>query len=244
MGRLEGKVALVTGSAAGIGQAIAWRYAREGAQVLATDISSEMDETVAQGEGRIVAAHCDVTDPKSIQSCVAQCIDRFGGIDVMCNNAGFPAPLVPVDELRFEDWKRSYSVNVDGVFHGIQAAAPHMKEKGGAIINMASIGSVKALPNLAAYASSKAAVMQLTKVAALDLGKYGIRVNAIGPGYIRTTFGGGYSDEVAEMLAEQNPMGRIGEPDDVAGVALFLASDDARWVNGAMHFVCGGSSAL
>ena len=228
-GRLEGKVVIITGAARGQGQAEAERFAAEGAHVIAGD--------VLEHEG----IHLDVTSPDSWASAVAGALKDHGRIDVLLNNAGIRA-VGPVHEMPISDFQHVMDINLMGPLLGIQAVVPHMP-KGSSIINVSSLNGLAANINTSAYTTSKFALRGLTKAAALDLGPLGIRVNAILPGVIRTPMISYIVDDHEERLAAGLPLGRIGEPMDIASAALFLASDESAWISGLDLTVDGGQMA-
>ena len=228
-GRLEGKVAIVTGAARGQGLAEAQLFASEGADVIAGDV---LDHD---------GVYLDVTSAESWAAAVALAVDRFGRVDVLVNNAGIRADGL-VHEMAAADFQRILDVNLMGPLLGIQAVVPYMT-RGGSIINVSSLNGLAAQGGSAAYTSSKFALRGLTKAAALDLGPLGIRVNAILPGVIRTPMVAYIVDQYEERLASGLPLGRIGEPMDVAQAAVFLASDDASWLTGIDLPVDGGHTA-
>ena len=228
-GRLEGKVAIVTGAARGQGLAEAQLFASEGALVIAGDV---LDHD---------GIHLDVTSEESWASAVALAVEKFGRLDVLVNNAGIRADALVQDMLP-ADFQRILDVNLMGPLLGIQAVVPHMTN-GGSIINVSSLNGLAAQGGSAAYTASKFALRGLTKAAALDLGPLGIRVNAILPGVIRTPMVAYIVDQYEERLASGLPLGRIGEPMDVAQAAVFLASDDASWLTGIDLPVDGGHTA-
>ena len=228
-GRLDGKVVIITGAARGQGRAEVELFAQEGAHVIAGDV---LDHD---------GLHLDVTSPESWAAAVESAIDRFGRIDVLLNNAGIRA-VAPVHEMPLGDFQHVLDINLIGPLLGIQAVVPHMP-RGGSIINVSSLNGLAANVNTSAYTTSKFALRGLTKSAALDLGPLGIRVNAILPGVIRTPMVSYIVDDYEERLAAGLPLGRIGEPMDVAAAALFLASDDSSWVSGLDLTIDGGQMA-
>ncbi len=229
-GRLNGKVAIITGAARGQGAAEAERFAAEGAIVIATDVLE------ADGVVRL-----DVADAAGWAELVAGVVAAHGRVDVLVNNAGVHASA-PVQTMPEADFRRVVDVNLIGPYLGIQAVVPQMTG-GGSIINVASLNGLAAQPGTAAYTASKFALRGLTKAAALDLGPLGIRVNAILPGVIRTPMIARVVDSREADLAGGIPLGRIGEPTDIASAAVFLASDDACWITGTDLTVDGGHSA-
>jgi 3alpha(or 20beta)-hydroxysteroid dehydrogenase len=228
-GRLEGKVVIITGGARGQGLAEVELFRNEGAHVIAGD--------VLEHDG----LHLDVTSPESWASAVAGALSEHGRIDVLLNNAGVRA-VAPVHEMPLADFQRVLDINLIGPLLGIQAVVPHMP-RGSSIINVSSLNGLAANANTSAYTTSKFALRGLTKSAALDLGPLGIRVNAILPGVIRTPMVSYIVDDFEERLASGLPLGRIGEPMDIASAALFLASDDSAWVSGLDLTIDGGQMA-
>ena len=228
-GRLEGKVVIITGAARGQGQAEAERFSAEGAHVIAGDV---LDHD---------GIHLDVTSPESWAEAVSGAVEKFGRVDVLLNNAGIRA-LAPVHEMPLVDFQQVLDVNLLGPLLGIQAVVPHMP-RGGSIINVSSLNGVSATINSSAYTTSKFALRGLTKSAALDLGPLGIRVNAILPGVIRTPMIASIVEDHEDRLAAGLPLGRIGEPMDIASAALFLASDESAWISGLDLTVDGGQMA-
>ncbi len=240
MGRLEGRVAVVTGGAAGIGAATVRRFAREGASVVCADIDDEAATLLAEtarADGLAVEfAHADVAELADVEAAVALAVDRFGGLDVLHNNAFWTGGGY-LHEITADDWDRSLRVCLTGVWHGIKAAVPAMIERGGgSIVNMSSIDGLFGERFAGPYAAAKAAILNLTRVAANEYGRVGIRVNAICPGAVDTralellaSFLPGYLADVAEAAA----LGRIISPDELANVVLFLASDESSAITGA-----------
>jgi NAD(P)-dependent dehydrogenase (short-subunit alcohol dehydrogenase family) len=250
--RLNNKVAVVTGAARGIGAAIAERFAAEGARVVVADIDPVVgDATVARikatgGEARFVA--CDVTRRDQVSALMDRALEAYGSLDVVAANAGI-IHNTPFLELDDETVDRILAVNVKGVFLTGQEAARRMVERGvkGAIVNTASVNAVIARAGLAAYNASKGAVNQLTKTMAVELAPYGIRVNAIGPGSVSTDLfrAGVMVDPTAmDALRLSTPLGRAADPSEIAGAALFLASDDSAYFTGQTIYPDGGRLAL
>lgn len=250
-GRLEGRSALVTGAAAGIGRAIAEAFAAEGADVAILDRDAgrlgEVERELG-GQGRkIVSIACDLTDAAAAREAVDQAIHGLDKVDVLVNNAGMLAPG-DLLTLSLEDFDKVLAVNLRAPFVVAQAVARHMVHRGlkGAIINMSSVNAVLAIPGQLAYVTSKGGVNQLTKTMALGLAPHGIRVNAIGPGSIMTDILKGVvaSEEARRNVLARTPLGRIGEPAEVAKVAVFLASDEASYLTGQTIYPDGGRLAL
>ena len=248
--RLEGKVAVVTGAARGIGAACARRFAAEGAAVVIGDILEEQGEATAQSirdtGATATFVACDTGEGPQARALIEQTISRHGRIDVLVNNAGIftIADFLDVTE---EDFDRVLRVNLRGYFLVGQAAARAMVEAGsGSIINMSSVNGVMAIDTIAAYVVSKGGVNQLTSVMSLALAPKGIRVNAIGPGTILTELSGSLlTDEAARRrVLSRTPMGRVGQPEEIAGIAVFLASDDSSYVTGQVIYADGGRMRL
>jgi meso-butanediol dehydrogenase/(S,S)-butanediol dehydrogenase/diacetyl reductase len=247
--RLKGKVAVVTGAGSGIGRATALRFAAEGARVVVNDLNAETATRVAkeiEAAGGIATAFpADVADARQVEALIREATSRFGRLDVLVNNAAAVIPG-PLESIADADWRRTHAVTLDGVFFGIRAALPVMAAQGGgSIINIASGAAVAGEPGLAAYGAAKAAVVNLTKTASVENAARGVRVNTILPGPIETppllaaveATGGRAGWE------RQIPCGRLGKPEEMASVALFLASDDASYVHGAAIIADGGVAA-
>ena len=246
MGVLDGKVALITGAARGQGEAEARRFAAEGASVVLGDILDAAGEVVADDIGKAARyAHLDVTDERAWDAAVDMAIDSFGTVDVLVNNAGTARPT-PIIGGTLEDYLAVVMVNQVGVYLGMRAVAPVMRDGGGgSIVNISSIDGIVAMPRVSAYVASKFAVRGMTKAAALELAEYGIRCNSVHPGYIDTALlrGGGdtgFRGVDIAAVAETIPVKRVGTVDDVTDVVLFLASDASRYCSGAEIVVDGG----
>lgn len=262
--RLDGKVALVTGAGRGLGAEIAKVLAGAGASVLVTDVDRQAAERIAQQLGdsgaNVVAAAQDVTDEKQWEAAVTKAVSELGGLHILINNAGIET-MATFADCELEDFQNVQNINVNGVFLGIKHAIRTMRPdgacgQGGSIVNLSSVAGIGGYPGLGAYCSSKGAVRLMTKAAAVECAafEYGIRVNSLHPGLIKTAMGnnvlsgfvrlGLAEDEAAAdaMLLAMQPLG-FGAPDDVANAALFLASDAAKWVTGAELAVDGGARA-
>jgi NAD(P)-dependent dehydrogenase (short-subunit alcohol dehydrogenase family) len=244
--RFEGKVAIATGAAAGIGKACMIRLAAEGATVVALDRdTAKLADATAAATGEAIAMPCDVADGAAIGRVVDAVVDRFGGIDVLVNNAGIGNPRrVRLHEQPPEDWDRVMAVNVRGVYLMLRAVIPHMLARGGgSIVNMASTGSFRATALSSPYITSKGAVLMMTRAAAVDYAGDNIRVNAVCPGTTNTDILAGSSAETIDMLVARSPQGRLGEPEEVAALVAFLASDEAPHITGASYIIDGGRCA-
>ena len=254
MGRVDRKKAFITGAASGLGRATAHMFAREGAQVVIADINEEGAQKIAQEIGaQAHAVALDVSDEKQWQTALNQANEMMDGISILVNNAGIGGGGT-VEETDFETWKHVMAVDADSVFLGCKYALPLMKPHSpGAIVNISSIAGLIAGHNMAAYNAAKAAVWLLTKSVALHCARqgYDIRCNSVHPTFINTPIlqnmaarSGGGQDKLFQKLARQVPLGRIGEPDDIAYAVLYLASDESKFVTGAELKVDGGISAM
>ena len=248
MGSLKGKVALVTGGAMGIGRASAEIFAREGASVVVADIDDAGGrQTVTMIEangGRASFVHADVSVKTDVMHMVGHAVDTFGGLDCAHNNAGMAAPMAPLADYPDEGWDRTLAVMLTGVYHCMKAEIPLMLERGGgAIVNTASGVGLVGYPHQAAYTASKHGVIGLTKVAALDYGARGVRVNAICPGTARTPMverAIRYDPSIDEQLTALHPLGRIAEASEIAEAAVWLCTPAASFVLGVALPVDGG----
>jgi len=245
--RLKGKTAVVTGAGSGNGRAIALRFAEEGADIVIADVASQTaHETAGQVTDlgrRALVTQTDVSCRSDVEVMVRQAVEEFDHLDVLINNAGVET-LVPFLKLSETEWDRMLNINLKGPFLCGQAVAQHMVERSiqGSIVNIASINAEVAFKGQAAYVSSKGGLRMLTKAMAIDLAQYGIRVNAVGPGVIDTamTARSLATPEVHAWMMDNIALKRIGQPRDVANVALFLASEEASYMTGAIVFVDGG----
>lgn len=244
--QFDGKVVIVTGAGSGIGAATAKRFAGAGAQVVLNDRTREPLEAVAAGfdPGRIVLRTGDVSAQADAEALVAAAIDAFGRLDVLVNNAGV-VPTGGILEASVQDWRKVMAVDVDGVFFCTRAALPHLLQAGGNIVNVSSVSGLGGDWNMSFYNAAKGAVSNFTRSLALELGAKGVRVNAVNPGL---TFTGLTQDikrdqDLMRRFAERIPLGRGAEPEEVADVIAFLASDAARYVTGVNLPVDGGLTA-
>ena len=243
MGSLEGRVAVVTGAGSGMGKASVKVFVREGAKVVAGDISGAEKDTAAEvGEG-VLPVHCDVTQETDVEAMIRRAVEEFGRLDVVCNVAGI-AEGVMVTDLTMEHYDRTMDVDLRGVLLGMKHGIRAMLEagNGGAIVNWSSVGGLGGSPYTAVYNAAKHGVIGATKCAAVEYGAQGIRVNALCPGFIHTEIMGAHPEHSPGIL-EKAALGRGGQPHEVAEVAAFLASDRASFVSGAVIPVDGGWSA-
>lgn len=242
--KLQNKISIVTGASSGIGLAIAKLFLQEGATVIFSDINESEGNKIVQGLGEKASfVKCDVSKSQEVYQLVNSTLEKYGKVDVMVNNAGI-GTLGSALDCTDEDWAKVIGVNLSGVFYGIKAASNAMKttQTKGSIINMTSILGIVGLQGAVAYCAAKGGVSNLTRAAAQDLASLGIRVNAIAPGFIKTNM-------TKEVLADENfnkmvvantPLGYPGEPEDIANAALYLASDESRYVTGIILPVDGG----
>jgi 3-oxoacyl-[acyl-carrier protein] reductase len=239
--RLAEKVALITGGARGIGRATAELFIREGAKVAIVDVDeAEVAQAAAELGESAMGFSMDVTQQASVEAGVAKILERFGQIDVLVNNAGIlrDAQLAKMQE---SDFDAVIAVNLKGVYNTTQIVARHMVERGkGVILNASSVVALYGNFGQTNYVATKAAVIGMTKTWSRELGRKGVRVNAVAPGFIRTRMTEGIPDKVMEQLSAKVPLGRMGEPRDIANAYLFLASDEASYINGHVLSVDGG----
>lgn len=244
---LNNKVALVTGASSGIGRAVALVMAREGARVVVSDISAPAGEETARmvreqgGDALFVLA--DVGVAADSQNLVERTVSHFGRLDLACNNAGIGGPSAATADYPLDGWAQVINTNLSGVFFGMKyQTAAMLRTGGGAIVNMASILGVVGFAGSPAYAAAKHGVVGLTQVAALEYGSQGLRVNAVGPGFIHTPMVAGLEQDPAikARLVSSHPLGRLGRPEEVAELVVWLLSDRASYVSGSFYAVDGG----
>lgn len=250
-GKLENKVAIITAGGSGIGAATARRFVQEGASIVVADISGRRAEEVASAisasGGKAVYLKMDASDPEGVQATIKLALDTYGRLDIMFNNAGM-ADAAPLDETSLESWNRVMAVTLTSTFLGLKYCLPIMRRQGGgAIINTASVSGTGGDYGLSSYNAAKAGVINLTRAAAIENAKFNIRVNCVCPGAINTRaaqiLGGDRADEFRRIQAKAHPLGRMGEPEEIASAVAFLASAEASFITGAALMVDGGVTA-
>lgn len=255
--KMDGKIALVTGGGNGIGQAACLEFAREGAKVMVVDIDAVAGEKTAVAiramGGDAESFQADVSQSSDVQAYVAHTLKTFGRIDTFFNNAGIEGVITPLAEYSEALWDRVMGVNLKGSFLGLRYVLPVMiAQKKGTVVNTASVAGTVGAPGMAAYSASKHAILGLTKTAAGEVGKQGVRVNAVCPGPINTRMIHSLEKminpddpaSVAKFNTSRNPMGRYGEPEEIARIVVFLASDESEYVNGVAWLIDGGRTAI
>jgi meso-butanediol dehydrogenase / (S,S)-butanediol dehydrogenase / diacetyl reductase len=247
MSKLDNKVSLITGAASGIGAATAKLFAAEGATVIVVDIDESNGRRVAEEIGtRGIFHKANVSEPLEVEAMVKLAVDRFGRLDVLHNNVAAAGAVAPVGDMPIETWQRAIALSLSGVFYGMRFALPQMvAQGGGVIVNTASVSGLAADYMLGAYNAAKAGVINLTRTAAIEYARKNIRVNAVCPGSVATppllrAIGEG---EGRKLLEDHHPIGRIGLPDEIARVVLFLASEDSSFMTGSIVVADGGISA-
>ncbi len=242
--RLKNKVAIVTGGASGIGKKIGENFLKEGAKVVFSDIADHEEFVDEMENGEYIK--CDVSKSKEVRSLIDNTVEKFGTLDVIVNNAGIGDDKTILD-VSDQDWNKVIGVNLSGVMYGMREAANKMKEMGvkGSIINMSSILGKVGFNGAISYCASKGGVVQLTHAGSMDLADLGIRVNAIAPGFIRTKMTEGILEQEAfkKMIESSTPLGHVGEVADIANAAVYLASDESKYVTGEVIYVDGGWTA-
>jgi NAD(P)-dependent dehydrogenase (short-subunit alcohol dehydrogenase family) len=248
MPELDGKVALITGGSKGIGRAIALSFARDGADVaLAARGVDELEGAAKEVEtegGRALAVPTDVTESDQVEALVRRTVDELGGIDILVNNAGAAPFMSTFDQMRLSGFEKYFGITYTGAVYTTRAAAAPLLERGGSVINVASVAAYIASPGLTYYASAKAALVSFTRTLALEWAAHGVRVNAIAPGWIETEMNVVARQDPGffQAVVNQIPLGRWGTAEDVANVALFLASDKASFMTGSVVVVDGGQT--
>ena len=250
-GKFEGKVAIVTAGGSGIGAATARRFTQEGAAVVIADLSGkraeEVTASIKTNGGKVVCLKMDASDPEGVQTTIKLALDTYGRLDIMFNNAG-AADVASLEETSLERWNRVLAVTLTSTFLGMKYCLPIMRQQGnGVIINTASVSGTAGDYGLSSYNAAKAGVINLTRSAAIENAQYGIRINCVCPGAINTRaaqiLGPGREDEFRRLQALVHPLGRMGEPDEIANTVFFLASDESSFITGEAIVVDGGVSA-
>ncbi|MFC3038673.1 SDR family NAD(P)-dependent oxidoreductase [Virgibacillus xinjiangensis] len=255
MARLEGKTAIITGGAGGIGKVTAEKFLKEGAKVTLVDMNQDaLDEAKKELDslGEVITVEANVTKEEDVKKYVDETVDRFGSIDIFFNNAGIEGKVAPIPEQSLEDFNKVLGVNVQGVFLGLKYVMPVMaKQESGSIINTSSVAGFIGTPGVAPYTTSKHAVIGLTKTAALEVADSNVRVNSIHPSPVNTrmmrSLEKGFNPDDAESAKTQQeqaiPMQRYGESEDIANLVLFLASDESSFISGSQYRIDGGMAA-
>lgn len=240
---LENKVAIVTGGSTGIGKATAAKYREYGAEVVIANRSADAGQETAEELG-CTFTQCDVAEYDQVEALVEATVEKYGQLDVMVNNAGI-GRVGTVEEMALDDWHDVMRINLNGVMHGTRAALPHLKESEGSIINIASIYGLVAAPEATAYAAAKGGIINFTRSVAIDYAKENVRGNSICPGFVETPMTKpSFEDEAFyEYVHGQTPIGRVAQPEEIAGLAMFLASEEASYITGTNIPVDGGWTA-
>lgn len=247
--RLAGKVAIITGAGSGIGRAVAEVFHREGAKIVAADVSGQEKQTCQALGANAFAVSTDMAQRGSVENLIAQTTEEFGGLDVLCNCAAVEGAATPLLEYPDEEFDRALNVNLKGVLYAMRAALPVLAKSGrGSIVNFASTQALFAVPSAGGYAASKGGVVSISRVAALEFASAGVRVNVICPGLTDTPMMGRFRDAVGSAVLDQvvsaTPLGRLGRPEEIAQCALFLASDESSYVTGSVLMADGGYTSV
>jgi NAD(P)-dependent dehydrogenase (short-subunit alcohol dehydrogenase family) len=242
---LKNKVAIITGAASGIGESTALLFAKEGAKLILTDVNTEkgekLVEAIKKDGGEAVFLKADVSRPEASEETVNLALEKYGQLDIAVNNAGIGGATVPVGEYEADEWNKVLGINLSGVFYGMRYQIPAMlKAGGGSIINVASILGSVGFAYSAAYVAAKHGVLGLTKTAALEYSANGIRINSVGPAFIKTPLLENLDDDLLESLVSKHAIGRLGEPEEVAQLHLWLASERSSFATGAYYPIDGG----
>ncbi|WP_444685402.1 SDR family oxidoreductase [Alkalicoccus luteus] len=253
---LKGKTAVVTGGGSGMGKAAALQLAKQGVQICLVDVDGEaLQEAEKEFDGDVISAEVDTTDEQQVKDAFQRAADTFGSVDIVFANAGVNGTVAPIEDLESSEWNKTIEINLNGTFHTVKAAIPHMKENGGSIILTSSVNGTRVFSNfgMSAYSSTKAGQLAFGKMAALELTNYDIRVNVICPGFIETDIGSKTYPKEKELEKVEipveypegdQPLEGPGEPEQVADLVSFLASDASRHITGTEMFIDGGSSLL